>query len=91
MALLKRANILAFCTFLKVQRMQSRDNLNRFVAEAETARQQIGQVPDDVNISGHGMANLESNAPVDAVQDLREAREIVARLPSEPNADAEEG
>lgn len=75
----------------KVQRMQSRDNLKRFVAEAETARQQIGQVPDDINISGHGMANLESNAPVDAVQNPREAREIVARPPSESNTDAEDG
>jgi hypothetical protein len=51
----------------KMSRIQSRANLERFVAEVEAATRDIGQLPADLNVSGPGMANLESIAPASEV------------------------
>jgi hypothetical protein len=51
----------------KMSRMQSRANLERFVADVEAATRDIGQLPADLNVSGPDIANLESIAPASPV------------------------
>jgi len=67
----------------KLERLQSRQNLTRFVAEAESARQRLGQVPDDVNVSGQEISNLESIAPVHEVEEIPTVRSATDEPPRE--------
>lgn len=48
----------------RLERLQSRAALDRFLAESEAAREQLGQRPPDVIASGAEVANLEAIAPL---------------------------